>query len=177
MASVNKAIVVGNLGSDPEMTSVNGTVVAKFPIATNARWTDRNGDKQERVEWHNVTAWGRTAEVARDYLKRGSPVYVEGRLQTDSWEADKDGMQHACGRKHYKTHIVVERCHQRLNEGGDRPVPSVAKREPHGEIRAGREVDFRRNRNVAVIRRVVLPVKNAVVMQIRPAVVDRDVSA
>jgi len=109
MASVNKAIVVGNLGSDPEMTSVNGTVVAKFPIATNARWTDRNGDKQERVEWHNVTAWGRTAEVARDYLKRGSPVYVEGRLQTDSWEADKDGMQHACGRKHYKTHIVVER--------------------------------------------------------------------
>jgi len=102
MASVNKATVLGNLGGDPEIGNVNGTVNAKFTVATNMRWTDRNGEKQQRVEWHNVTAWARTAEIVRDYLKKGSPVYIEGRLQTDSWDGE-------CGKKHYRTHVVVER--------------------------------------------------------------------
>jgi single-strand DNA-binding protein len=107
MAAINKVIVVGNLGRDPEVSTVKERLRAQFTIATNSRWTDQNGERHEQVEWHNITAWGRMAELAQQYLKKGSLVYVEGRLQTDAWEANKDGVQHACGRKHYKTHIVV----------------------------------------------------------------------
>jgi len=100
MASVNKVILIGNLGKDPELRyTPGGAAVVNFPIATNERWKDKNGQPQERTEWHNIVLWGRLAEVANDYLKKGSSVYIEGRLQTRSWE-DRDG------NKRYTTEVV-----------------------------------------------------------------------
>lgn len=100
---VNKAIILGNLGRDPEMrTTPNGQSLAKFSVATTRKWKDRDGNKQEATEWHNVICWGRQAEVAGQYLSKGSKVYIEGRLQTDSWD-DKE-----TGKKMYRTEIVCE---------------------------------------------------------------------
>ncbi len=88
--SVNRVILVGRLGKDPEIRSTpSGTSVAKFSMATDERFTDRSGEKQERTEWHNIVAWGKLAELCRDYLNKGSQVYIEGRLQTREYE-DKD---------------------------------------------------------------------------------------
>jgi single-strand DNA-binding protein len=102
MASVNKVILVGNLGADPELRYTNtGTAVANFRIATNDQWTDKNGEKQERAEWHNIVAWGKLGEVCGRYLKKGRPVYVEGRLQTRSWEDQS-------GNKRYTTEVVAQ---------------------------------------------------------------------
>ena len=103
MASVNKVILLGNLGADPEVRYTNtGTAVANFRIATNERWNDKNGATQERTEWHNIVAWGKLAEICGKYLKKGRSVYVEGRLQTRSWD-DKDGQ------KRYSTEIISDR--------------------------------------------------------------------
>ena len=100
MASVNKVILIGNLGKDPELRyTPGGAAVTNFSIATNERWKDKSGQSQERTEWHNIVLWGRLAEIANDYLKKGSPVYIEGRLQTRSWE-DRDG------NKRYTTEVV-----------------------------------------------------------------------
>ena len=89
--SVNKAIILGNLGQDPEVRSTSGgQMVANFSIATNRQWTDKNGQKQEQAEWHNIVAWGKLAEIIEQYLKKGDQVYIEGRLQTRTWE-DKSG--------------------------------------------------------------------------------------
>jgi single-strand DNA-binding protein len=91
MASVNKVILVGNLGRDPELRyTQNGSAVANFTLATNERWRDKDGNNQERTEWHRVVVWGRTAENCAQYLQKGRSVYIEGRLQTREWE-DKDG--------------------------------------------------------------------------------------
>ena len=100
--SVNKVILVGNLGKDPEVKyTPQGTPVAKLTLATNERYKDKDGQWQDRTEWHNVTAWARTAEIAGEYLKKGNKVYVEGSLRTHSWE-DKQS-----GQKKYMTEIVV----------------------------------------------------------------------
>jgi single-strand DNA-binding protein len=100
VASVNKVILIGNLGKDPELRyTPGGSAVVNFPIATNERWKDKEGNPQERTEWHNIVLWGRLAEIANDYLRKGSPVYIEGRLQTRSWD-DRDG------NKRYTTEIV-----------------------------------------------------------------------
>ncbi len=102
MKSVNKVILVGHLGKDPEVKyTPQGTPVAKFTLATNERFKDKDGNWQDRTEWHNITAWQRTAEIAGEYLKKGSQVYIEGRLRTDSWD-DKE-----TGQKKYRTEIVV----------------------------------------------------------------------
>lgn len=100
--SVNKAILVGNLGSDPEVRyTAGGNAVTTFNIATNERWTDKNtGEKQERTEWHRIVAWGRLAEICGEYLSKGRQVFIEGRIQTRSWE-DRDG------NKRYSTEIVA----------------------------------------------------------------------
>ncbi len=101
MAGVNKAILIGNLGRDPELRRTpSGTSVASFSLATTERWTGREGDRQDRTEWHNVVAWGKLAELANDYLKKGRTVYVEGRISTRSWD-DRDG------NKKYRTEIVA----------------------------------------------------------------------
>jgi single-strand DNA-binding protein len=91
MAGVNKVILIGNLGRDPELRyTQGGAAVANFTVATNEKWRDKDGNNQERTEWHRVVVWGRTAENCAQYLHKGSSVYVEGRLQTREWE-DKDG--------------------------------------------------------------------------------------
>jgi single-strand DNA-binding protein len=101
MASVNKVILVGNLGRDPEVRYMpNGEAVANFSIATTDNWKDKSGQKQEKTEWHNIVMYRRLAEIAGEYLKKGRPVYIEGRLQTRKWE--KDGVTR------YTTEIVAD---------------------------------------------------------------------
>jgi single-strand DNA-binding protein len=101
--SVNKVILVGNLGKDPEVKfTPSGVAVAKFSLATNERYKDKSGEWQDRTEWHNIVAWQRLAEIVGEYVKKGSKIYIEGRLQTSSWE-DKQS-----GEKKYRTEIVAQ---------------------------------------------------------------------
>lgn len=101
MASVNKVILMGNLGRDPEVRYMpNGEAVCNFSIATTDSWKDKSGAKQEKTEWHNIVMYRKLAEIAGEYLKKGRPVYVEGRLQTRKWE--KDGVTR------YTTEIVAD---------------------------------------------------------------------
>ena len=89
--SLNKALLIGNLGADPEIRATSdGTKVAGFSVATNRSWTDRDGEAQERTEWHRVVAWSSLAEIAEQYLSRGDRVYIEGEIQYRSYE-DRDG--------------------------------------------------------------------------------------
>jgi single-strand DNA-binding protein len=100
--SVNKVTLLGNLGKDPEVKFLpSGQAVANFSIATTDRYKDKAGEWQDRTEWHNIVAYARTAEIVRDYVKKGNKLYVEGRLTTRSWD-DKDS-----GKKVYRTEIVV----------------------------------------------------------------------
>ncbi|MBU3737125.1 MAG: single-stranded DNA-binding protein [Methylobacterium sp.] len=93
MASVNRVILVGNLGRDPEMRYMpSGDAVATFSIATTETWKDKSGQRQEQTEWHRISMFGKQAEVAGQYLKKGSSVYIEGRLQTRKW-TDKEGQE------------------------------------------------------------------------------------
>ena len=97
--SVNKVIVLGRLGQDPELKhTAGGSPVTNFSVATNESWTDKQGQKQERTEWHRIVVWGKLAELCAQYLSKGREVYLEGRLQTRSWE-DKQGQ------KRYTTEI------------------------------------------------------------------------
>ena len=99
--SVNKATLIGNVGKDPEIkVASNGNAVATFSLATSDRTKDQAGTWTDRTEWHNLVAFQRLAEIVRDYVKKGSKLYVEGRIQTRSWD-DKDNQ------KHYKTEIVI----------------------------------------------------------------------
>jgi single-strand DNA-binding protein len=100
--TVNKVILLGNAGKDPEIKSTNGgTLVALLSLATADRFKDKQGEWQERAEWHNLVAYARSAEILRDYVKKGSKLFIEGRLTTRSWE-DKES-----GKKMYRTEIVV----------------------------------------------------------------------
>jgi single-strand DNA-binding protein len=91
MASINKVILIGNLGRDPEVRyTPSGTAVANFSIATTENWTNRDGDKESRTEWHRIVAWGRLGEICGEYLSKGKQVYIEGRIQTNEWE-DQEG--------------------------------------------------------------------------------------
>ena len=101
MAGVNKVILIGNLGKDPELRyTPGGQPTVNFTLATTERWTDKNGQRQDRTEWHNIVAWGKLAELVNQYLKKGRPAYVEGRLAYRSWD-DRDG------NKKYRTEIVA----------------------------------------------------------------------
>ena len=91
MSGVNKVILVGNLGRDPEVRYTKaGQAVASFSLATSERWTGKDGNKEEKTEWHRIVAWGKLGEICGEYLSKGKQVYIEGRLQTREWE-DKDG--------------------------------------------------------------------------------------
>lgn len=101
MASLNKVMIIGNLGRDPEMRfTANGQAVTNFSVACNRRYTTREGEQREETEWVRVVCWGRQAEVAGQYLQKGSQVYVEGRLQTRSWEDQQ-------GQTRYMTEVVA----------------------------------------------------------------------
>jgi single-strand DNA-binding protein len=100
--NLNKAMIIGNLTRDPEVkTTPQGASVASFGVATNFVWTDQSGQKQERPEYHNVVAWRKLADIVGQYLKKGSKVYIEGRLQTRDWTG-QDGV------KRYRTEIICE---------------------------------------------------------------------
>jgi single-strand DNA-binding protein len=122
MASVNRVILIGNLGRDPELRyTPSGTAVANFSLATTDRFSNKQGERQERTEWHRIVAWGRTAELCAQYLSKGRSVYVEGRLQTNEWE-DKEGQ------KRRTTEIVAQTVQflggRNAGESGGAPPPS-----------------------------------------------------
>lgn len=113
---INKVILVGRLGKDPEVRSTpGGATVTKFTLATDERYTDKSGEKQERTEWHNIAAWGKLGEICGQYLRKGKLVYIEGSIRTDSWD-DKE-----TGQKRYRTEIVantMKMLDRRGDEGG-----------------------------------------------------------
>jgi len=112
MASVNKVILIGNLGADPETRYLpSGDAVTNIRIATTDTWKDKSGEKQEHTEWHRIAFFGKTAEIAGEYLKKGSPVYVEGRIRTRKWQ-DKEGQDR------YSTEIVADRMQLLGGRGG-----------------------------------------------------------
>lgn len=129
---LNKAILYGNLTRDPELKALpSGGQVATFGVATNRTYKDKNGAKQEQTEFHNVVAFGRTAEIIGQYFKKGRPIYVEGRIQTRSWEGKEDG------KKQYRTEIVLENFQFGADggkggaggsySGGEKAAPTAAK--------------------------------------------------
>ena len=135
MASINKVLLLGNLGRDPELRSTpKGNKVLNFPMATSRRWKDRETEEvHNETDWHRIVVWGRQAEVLSEYLKKGSQVHVEGRLQTRSW-SDNDGA------KRYTTEIVASRIQmlgrpedRRAPEPVDEPKMPAAPAEPDGE--------------------------------------------
>ena len=130
MASVNKVILIGNLGRDPEVRfTQGGTPVANFTMATTERWNDPSGEKKERTEWHRIVVWGKQAEIAGEYLRKGRPVYVEGSLQTREW-TDREG------NKRYTTEVRAQRL-QFLGRPDDRGAAGGAPTEEIGEPAGG----------------------------------------
>jgi single-strand DNA-binding protein len=114
MASLNKVMLIGNLGKDPEVRyTASGQAVTGFSMATSEKFKGKSGEMEERTEWHNVTLWGKLAEIAGEYLSKGKTVYIEGRLQTRKWQ-DKSGNDR------YTTEIVGEKM-QMLSAKGDGP--------------------------------------------------------
>ncbi len=115
--NLNKAMIIGNLTRDPEVrTTPQGASVASFSVATNMVWNDANGQRQEKVEYHNVVAWRKLADICAQYLRKGSKVYIEGRLQTRDWEG-QDGI------KRYRTEIVADNMIM-LDRAGSTPAMS-----------------------------------------------------
>ena len=109
---VNKVIILGHLGSDPELRyTPSGAAVANFNVATNERWPDKEGNFQEHTEWHRIVCWRKLAEIAGEYLKKGRQVYIEGKLRTRNWE-DQNGV------KRYQTEIIASNM-QMLGSRGD----------------------------------------------------------
>ncbi|MDP6982686.1 MAG: single-stranded DNA-binding protein [Candidatus Latescibacteria bacterium] len=135
---VNKVILIGNLGGDPEVRyTPNGAAVANVNLATNESWTDRNGEKQDRTEWHRLVFWSKLAEIVGQYLKKGSKVYIEGRLQTRSWDDQS-------GQKRYTTEVVVNDMQMLDGRGegggqlaGDYGDPGPAVPPPGGNVGGG----------------------------------------
>ncbi|MBY0316618.1 MAG: single-stranded DNA-binding protein [Bdellovibrionales bacterium] len=110
--SVNKVMIVGRLGADPEMKTLSsGQTVTNFNVATGENWVDRDGQKQERTEWHRIVVWGKLAEICAQHLAKGRQVFVEGKLQTRSWEDQQ-------GQKRYATEVVA--ANVQFLGGGDR---------------------------------------------------------
>lgn len=115
---LNKAIIVGNLTRDPELKALpSGASVCQFSVATNRVWKDQNGAKQESVDYHNIVVFGRQADTASQYLKKGQNVMIEGRIQTRSWD-------NQAGQKQYRTEIVADRVQFGAKMGGGAPSSS-----------------------------------------------------
>lgn len=131
---INKVILIGRLGADPELRyTPSGSPVANFRVATSENWVDREGQRQERTEWHRIVAWGKLAELCGEYLSKGRQVYLEGRLQTRQWD-DRDG------NKRYTTEIVA-RDVQFLGGRGD-AAPSGGRRDAGQSADADNNFDY-----------------------------------
>lgn len=129
---MNKAMVIGNLGADPEVRyTQSGTPVATFSVATTERWKDKDGNPQEHTEWHRIVAWRRLAEICGEYLKKGSKVYVEGKMQTRKWQDQN-------GNDRYTTEIIASSLE--MLGGGSNQGQSYA--DPNPEPGPGDEVPF-----------------------------------
>jgi single-strand DNA-binding protein len=129
--SVNKVILLGNIGKDPEIKSTGGgTLVASFTLATSDRTKDAQGNWQDRTEWHNLKAFARTAEIIRDYVKKGSKIFVEGKLQTSSWD-DKQS-----GQKKYRTEIIINDISllSGRDDSGSGGAQSRSSSQPHDDL-------------------------------------------
>ncbi len=134
---VNKVILIGNLGADPELKyTPSGVPVVNFSLATSESWTDKGGERQERTEWHRIVLWRKLAEIAGQYLRKGSKIYVEGKLQTRSWD------DQSSGQKRYTTEVVVNDM-QMLDQrgetsgGGGEGVPPPPPEPPMGNDMGG----------------------------------------
>lgn len=136
---INKVILVGRLGKDPEVRSVpSGQTVTKFTIATDERFTDKQGEKQERTEWHNIVAWGKLGEICGQYLRKGKLVFIEGSIRTDSWE-DKES-----GQKKYRTEIIardMKMLDRKGDEGGGGGGTYAGARKGGGSSAPGPDMD------------------------------------
>ncbi len=129
--SLNRVMLIGNLGKDPELRyTTSGVAVATFSIATNESWKDQDGNQQERTEWHNIVAWKKLAEICAEWLKKGKKVYIEGRIQTRSYD-DKN-----TGAKKYITEIVAENMIMLDSKGSEAGSPA-----PMAEARPGDKND------------------------------------
>ena len=141
---INKVILIGRLGKDPEIRSMpSGTTVCKFTMATDERFTDRNGEKQERTEWHNIVAWGKLGEICGQYLRKGRLIYIDGSIRTDSWD-DKE-----TGQKRYRTEIIAQNMKMLEKKGDDEGGSYAAARKsnasasaPAPEVTDDEEVPF-----------------------------------
>lgn len=121
--NLNKAMIIGNVTRDPESRSTpDGAVVTNFSVATNIRWTDKSGQKQDRAEYHNIVAWRKLGEICAQYLKKGSKVYIEGRIQTRNWQDQQ-------GQKHWRTEIIAENMIM-LDKPGQTPASNEPVEEP-----------------------------------------------
>lgn len=122
--SVNKVILIGRLGRDPEVRyTAGGNPVANFSVATDEKWTDKQGQRQERTEWHKIVAWGKLAEICGEYLAKGRQVYVEGKIQTRQWD-DRDG------NKRYTTEVVAQQVTFLGGKNGAPSSPDAPSRPP-----------------------------------------------
>ncbi len=145
MASLNKVMLIGNLGKDPEVRyTAGGTAVASFSLATSEKFKNKNGDFEEKTEWHNITLWARLAEIAGEYLSKGKTVYIEGRLQTRKWQ-DKEG------KDRYTTEIVGEKMQMLSGKGegggsgsggGQRPAQGRPSQQEHSQGNSYQEPVF-----------------------------------
>ena len=129
MSGINKVILIGHLGADPDSRDINGTVATRFSLATSKTWNDKQGQKQEKTEWHNIKLWGKLAETAQTYLKKGHKVYLEGHLETQKWQ-DK-----TTGQDKYRTEVVLNGFSDTIHllekkDSQEVPVPQAA-RTPH----------------------------------------------
>ncbi|MDP4188310.1 MAG: single-stranded DNA-binding protein [Bacteroidota bacterium] len=124
--AVNKVILVGNVGKDPEVRYLdNNITVAKFPLATSENFKNKNGERVESTEWHNIVLWNKLAEVAEKYVKKGTQLYIEGRIKTRSYEKD--------GAKHYMTEIfanTMQMLGKKTTDNGSSAEPVVSEEEP-----------------------------------------------
>ena len=131
MRGVNKVILIGNLGKDPELRYLpSGQGVTKFSLATGSRWKDKEGQWQDRTDWHNIVAFGKTAEICNEYLKKGRQVYIEGRVQTRSYD-DRDG------NKKWITEIIAQTMQMlgRKDEG-EEEIPEAVEEPQAGETKS-----------------------------------------
>jgi len=137
MPSVNKVILMGNLGRDPEVRFMpNGDAVCNFSIATTDTWKDKAGERQEKTEWHNIVMYRRLAEIAGEYLKKGRPVYIEGRLQTRKWQTKE-------GQDRYTTEVIADS----MQMLGGRDGAPAQESQPSSQPEARDEFDQTPSRN------------------------------